>query len=142
MSARPLPLLTRLEALGVMVALNEAGDGLKLSSKHRPPADLLDELRAAKPELLAALKAAEVVTRVDNLSPSSLSLTCEALPAHLAALVDTARWGQLPIGAVKLVSGIVTDLEGYVLAWAECWPRDPAHVLRRLEEAHAATMKP
>ena len=121
-------LLTRLAAVGVGLSLNEAGDGLTLSGTGQPPASLLEAVRAAKPELLALLRAAK-----EELSSSSPPAP---LPAHLAAMVKAARAGQLPRGAVKLSSGLITDLEGYVLAWAECWPRDRAHVLRRLEEAH------
>ncbi|WP_293914231.1 hypothetical protein [Deinococcus sp.] len=48
-------LLQRLEAAGVLVMLNAAGDGLKLKATTPPPAALLDEVRASKAELLAAL---------------------------------------------------------------------------------------
>lgn len=61
------------------------------------------------------------------------------LPVHLVELLDQAHAGQLQKGAVKLSSGLVTDLKSYVLAWAECWPRDRLHVLSRLEEAYAVT---
>lgn len=52
-------LLFALEAVGVGVALNEAGDGLKLSGRGSPPADLLAEVRRLKPDLLAHLTAKE-----------------------------------------------------------------------------------
>lgn len=131
MTARTL--LDTLSAAGVRVMVGAAGDTLELSGK-RPPAHLLDEVRACKPDLLEVLRPAQPIAL--PLVPSPL----EALPPHLAALVEAAQVGWLPRGAVKLTSGLVTDLEGYVLAWAGCWPHDRAHVLRRLEEAHAATV--
>ncbi|WP_420597023.1 hypothetical protein [Deinococcus sp.] len=138
MTARAL--LDTLSAAGVRVMVGAAGDTLELSGKL-PPAHLLDEVRAAKSDLLAALKVAEVVTGLDNLSAPPSSSPPDPLPPHLAALMDAAHAGQLPRGAVSLASGLVTDLEGYVLAWADCWPRDRVHVLRRLEEAHAVTVR-
>ena len=129
-------LLQALEAAGVLVTLNDAGDGLKLKAATPPPAALLDEVRASKPDLLAFLTTPP--------APASLpsQVTADPLPAHLRTLVELARVGRLPPGPAKLRSGLVTDLKGHVLAWAECWPRDRTHVLRRLEEAHAATVKP
>lgn len=152
-------LLASLHAHGVMVAINAAGDGLTLTGKGRPPAELLDEVRAAKVELLEALRPAkeEHAPTFPTLSPSPVAVpdtraaevvsnnvidapspVSDPLPAHLAELLELARAGQLPKGAVKLASGLVTDLAGYVIAWAECWPRDRAHVLSRLEAAYAA----
>ena len=84
--------------------------------------------------------AVKVVHTVDAPQPQPLSLT--GLPPALADLVLSAERGEPPSGAVKLSSGLVTDLTGYVLAWAACWPRDRAHVLWRLEEAYAVTVKP
>ncbi|WP_034386001.1 hypothetical protein [Deinococcus sp. YIM 77859] len=49
-------LLTALEDAGVTVALSPAGDGLALSGRGRPPAELLEAVRAAKPALLEALR--------------------------------------------------------------------------------------
>lgn len=134
MSAQPLQLLKRLESLGITLTLDAGGDGLTVKSQERPPADLMLEMKAAKPELLALLKAA---ARPPT-SPAALLPVAEPLPAHLADLLDLAHAGQLPKGAVKLSSGLVTDLAGYVIAWAECWPRDRVHILWRLEEAYAA----
>ncbi|WP_425146551.1 hypothetical protein [Deinococcus sp.] len=139
-------LLSRLEALGVAVMLNEQGDGLKLRGVAPPPAALLDEVRASKAALLEAL----APRSRDMLPPlpwedapgvsSSLPpvLPSDPLPDHLARLVSLAKAGKLPSGPVKVASGLAPDLGVYVVAWAECWPRDRAHVLRRLEEAHAA----
>ena len=139
-------LLSRLEALGVVVVLNEQGDGLKLRAAAPPPTVLLDEVRANKAALLAAL----VLKESDMLPPlpweeasDSFRLLLpparpyDPLPGHLAQLVSRAKAGELLSNPVKLASGLAPDLGVYVLAWAECWPRDRAHVLRRLEEAHA-----
>lgn len=60
------------------------------------------------------------------------------MPPHLARMVAAAQRGELPRGVHLLESGLVMDLAGYVLAWAECWPRDRAHLTRRLGEAYAA----
>ena len=144
MSGQAVALLSALQAAGVHVALGAAGDTLELTGK-RPPAALLDEVRASKAALLEVLapRAGDMlpplpwedtpgVTR--SLSPV---LPSDPLPGHLARLVSMAKAGKLPNGTAKLASGIAPDLGVYVLAWAECWPRDRAHVLRRLEEAHA-----
>lgn len=64
-------LLFALEAVGVGVALNEAGDGLKLSGRGSPPADLLAEVRRLKPDLLAHLKAATAKEEAAGGEPSS-----------------------------------------------------------------------
>lgn len=72
-------LLSALEAAGVALSLNAAGDGLTLSGKGRPPADLLEAVRAAKPALLEALTAKEDASL---LLPSSPDLApWEDLPA-------------------------------------------------------------
>jgi len=130
-------LLASLEAVGVHLSLTPTGDGLALSGQGRPPAELLDEVRRRKPELLEVLKGP---AKKEARRPAPLP-DADPLPAHLAALLDLAHAGQLPRGAVKLSSGLVTDLEGYVTSWAACWPRDRAHILRRLEEAHAAGVR-
>ena len=149
MSGQAVALLSALQAAGVHVALGGAGDTLELTGK-RPPAALLDEVRASKAALLEVLAPRsgdmlpplpwekvpglpeKVTAKVPQLAP-------DPLPDHLARLVSMAKVGNLPGGTAKLASGIAPDLSVYVLAWAECWPRDRAHVLRRLEEAHTVT---
>ncbi|GAA4022838.1 hypothetical protein GCM10022631_41720 [Deinococcus rubellus] len=113
-----------LSQYGVSLTLTSEGR-LKVNAQQQPPADLMAALRLHRDALIC------------DLQPPALP-GAEPLPGHLAALVDVARAGQSPRGAVKLASGLVTDLAGYVLAWAECWPRDRAHILQRLEEARAA----
>lgn len=148
MSGPAVALLSALQAAGVHVALGAAGNTLELRGK-RPPAALLDEVRASKAALLEALAPRsgnmlpplpwEDVPHTDP-SPLQAVLAPDPLPDHLAQLMARARVGRLPGGPVKLASGLAPDLGVYVLAWAECWPRDRAHVLRRLEEAHAVTV--
>ncbi|WP_293914510.1 hypothetical protein [Deinococcus sp.] len=152
MTGQAADLLARLDAVGARLVLGEAG-GLELSGK-RPPAALLGEVRASKAELLAALSLAsteppvllstvegKAVPEPAPLSPRPVQPLTEPLPAHLAVMVDAAKAGQLPGGVAHLASGLVTDLGGYVTAWAECWPGDRVHVLRRLEEAYAVTVR-
>ena len=100
----------------------------KMAESSLPPTATTDTSPLVRYLRLPALTAS-------LLPPSPVA---ELLPAHLAALIHAAQAGQLLGGAVKLSSGLVTDLTGYVLAWAECWPSDRAHVLKRLEEAYAA----
>ena len=138
MSGQATLLLSALHAAGVQVAVG-VGNTLELTGK-RPPAALLDEVRASKAALLDVLEQghrspAPAPQRAPYASPSPVS---DPLPDHLARLVSAAKAGTLPSGPVNLASGLVPDLGVYVLAWAECWPRDRAHVSRRLEEAHAA----
>lgn len=133
------------------VTLNEQGDGLKLQAAAPPPAALLDEVRASKAALLEALapRSGDMLPPLPWEDTPGLAETVTAelphsdadpLPDHLARLVSMAKAGKLPSGTAKLASGLAPDLGVYVLAWAECWPRDRAHVLRRLEEAHAVTV--
>ncbi|WP_425146170.1 hypothetical protein [Deinococcus sp.] len=143
MSGQAVALLSALQAAGVHVALGAAGDTLELTGK-RPPAALLDGVRASKAALLELLappkqQAAPVFEAKALAQQREAALSAvPALPAHLLALIEQAKAGQLPSGPVHLASGLCPDLGVYVLAWADCWPRDRAHVLRRLEEAHAA----
>ncbi|WP_161884437.1 hypothetical protein [Deinococcus alpinitundrae] len=58
-----------------------------------------------------------------------------ALPVHLVPLIAAAQADTLKKGPVQLESGMVFDLAGYVLAWAEDWPLDMTHRQRRLNEA-------
>ncbi|WP_407569634.1 hypothetical protein [Deinococcus altitudinis] len=147
MNGQAVALLSALQAAGVHVALGAAGDTLELTGK-RPPVALLDEVRASKAALLEILapRAGDMLPPLpweDTPGvPRSLPpvLSTDPLPGHLARLVSMAKAGKLPNGTAKLASGIAPDLGVYVLAWAECWPHDRAHVLQRLEEAHAVTV--
>lgn len=75
-------LLLALEAAGARLALNAAGDGLTLSGKGRPPADLLEAVRAWKPALLEALRPAKEDTAQEDRASSSPE--------------DVAPWEALP----------------------------------------------
>ena len=152
MSGQAFELLFALKAAGVHVALGAAGNTLELTGK-RPPAALLDKVRAGKASLLKALTPAKKQAEMPpplpwedapNAPPwpRPAVIASDPLPEYLARLVSAAKAGTLPRSPVKLASGLAPDLGMYVLAWAECWPRDRAHVLRRLEEAHAFTVRP
>ena len=141
--------LALLELLGAAKEKQEDSSSLpdtraaEVVSKRDNPAPIAEVV--TKPYSLAhPAFETETVTQAAHGSPSAplVPTPLEPLPAHLVPLFEMAQAGKLPRGAVKLSSGLVTDLASYVLAWAECWPRDRAHVLRRLEEAHAVTVKP
>lgn len=51
-----LALLSRLEAAGVRLALNDAGDGLRVYGEGRPRPEVMAEVKALKPALLAWLR--------------------------------------------------------------------------------------
>ena len=147
MIGQAVALLSALQAAGVHVALGAAGDTLDLTGKRPPPA-LLDEVRASKAALLEVLapRAGDMLPPLPWKDAPGVSrslppvLPPDPLPGHLARLVSRAKAGKVPNGTAKLASGLAPDLGVYVLVWAECWPRDRAHVLRRLEEAHAVTV--
>lgn len=151
-------LLARLEAAGVRLALSESGEGLRVYGEGKPKPEVMAEVRAQKAALLAHLRGedltedaeGEVVSNWDSQPedvgqsaplPSSPPMSSESeklqtLPEDLRGLLEAARADRLPKGAQSLASGLVMDLRGYVLAWADCWPHDGAHVLRRLFEAY------
>ena len=52
-------LLSQLDAAGVQVTVNAAGDGLSLRGQGRPPADLLEAVHACKAALLTVLTSAK-----------------------------------------------------------------------------------
>ena len=72
-------LLEALSAAGVTVALNAAGDGLALSGRGQPPAALLEEVRASKAALLAALRGTQNV-RTPELPHALPRRSGEAMP--------------------------------------------------------------
>ena len=120
-------LLVTLEAAGVMVSLNASGDGLKLSAATLPPAELLAQIRAAKPALLQALQP------TGNTSPLA------PLPEPLARLVYAASGNHLNRPGV-LPSGVVMNLGEYVLTTAALYAtgRDPERQLSDLWAARGA----
>lgn len=143
-----LELLRVLEARGVKLSI-QAGQLTSRGPAGAITPDLGEQIKGQKAALLEALapRSCDMLPPLPWEDASGLTrglrqLEPEPLPEHLARLVSMAKAGNLPGGTAKLASGIAPDLSVYVLAWAECWPRDRAHVLRRLEEAHAVTAAP
>ena len=79
-------LLVTLEAAGVLVSLNTSGDGLKLSAATQPPAELLAQIRAAKPALLEVLRGVPPAHTLPAVNPRTCGSCARwaALPAPLA----------------------------------------------------------
>jgi hypothetical protein len=70
------------------------------------------------------------------LQPIQSTKTLEALPQDLHALVRAASSGVLPKGTAKLETGLVTDLERYVMAYAcQILTGDRQHALENLYAA-------
>ncbi|MDL2343096.1 hypothetical protein QOL99_02915 [Deinococcus sp. MIMF12] len=88
------PILAALEAAGARLALTPDGEGLTLTGK-RPPADVLEAVRAAKPALLEALRTAkeEAAPAAASSSPD-LGTGGGVTSAH--TLPDLAPWEDLP----------------------------------------------
>jgi len=98
----------------------------KLTFRSEAPldAETLSTLKARKAELLRDLTAPGAVPR---------------LPWQLERLLAAASGGALPAGTVTLEAGLVTDLNGYALAWGAAYLiGDQAEALRRLWQAHRA----
>ena len=87
-------LLVTLEAAGVMVSLNALRDGLKLNAATQPPAELLAQIRAAKPALLEVLRGV----------PSGQTLSTAGTLTHTCG--TCARWEALapPLAHMGLCS--------------------------------------
>lgn len=96
----------------------------KLTYQSSTPldADTLALLKSNKADLLRDLTAPDAVPR---------------LPWQLERLLAAASNGSLPAGTVTLEAGLVTDLNGYTLAWGAAYlVGDQAEALRRLWQAH------
>ena len=154
-------LLDTLEGLGVVASVTVSGK-LRLEPASQLPAELLDEVRAAKSDLLAALtpspdatpaevvadqhnpapdvRAAQVVTNLDNLSAPALPLRALApLPEPLVRLVHAAKVNALNRPGF-LMFGMVPNLGEYVLTCAALYAcnADPERQLSDLWAARAA----
>lgn len=114
-----MSLLRELEKKGVVLEPR-----LTFRSATPLDADTLSTLRERKAELLRDLTAPDSVAR---------------LPWQLERLLAAASSGLLPAGTVTPEAGLVTDLNGYTLAWAASYLiGDRTEALRRLWQAHRA----
>ena len=97
MSGQAAALLSALQAAGVHVALSAAGNTLELTGK-RPPAALLDEVRASKAALLEALAPAnrEDVAPKTECPPAARSFFAADLARTPGHCGSCARWIALP----------------------------------------------
>jgi hypothetical protein len=103
-------------------------EGNKL--KYKVPQD--------RPELLETLKANldMLMGFLEGQNTSKTVQTLEALPQDLHALVRAASSGVLTKGTAKLETGLVTDLERYVMAYAcQILTGDRQHALENLYAA-------
>lgn len=147
-------LLASLEAAGVRVMLNAAGDGLKVKANSQPPAALLAQIQAARPALLEALRVesaggAEPSSVLPLPSPSAAPRThrpkqqkvtpLSPLPEALVQLVRAAAGNHLNRPG-SLPSGMVMNLGDYVLATAALYAtgQDPQQQLADLWAARGA----
>lgn len=111
-------ILAALEAAGAQLALASGGEGLTLTGK-RPPADLLEAVRGAKPALLEALRSPAKEEAAPAVAPASSSpdlgtgegvRKADALPgggvtsAH--TLPDPAPWEDLPPQVVSFCDNL------------------------------------
>ena len=88
-------LLVTLEAAGVLVSLNASGDVLKLNAATPPPAALLAQIRAAKPELLKYL-AAQRQTVVQRTYPDWALIGAQiGHCGSCARFIPSPNWGPL-----------------------------------------------
>lgn len=125
-----------LAAQHVILSVSEAGK-LKYEAPSPLPAALVEAMKEHREELLMNLRPTakdprgSVVRRHSDQERPSVP----RLPAPVASMVAAAASDQIKGGAV-LPSGLVTDLGGYVLAWAAAYlTGDPAQALAHLVEA-------
>jgi hypothetical protein len=112
-----------LKTLGVRLERKPEG-GVRVHSPHPLEPELLEAVKTHKLEILAALE--QPKTR-----------TLEKLPFELERLIAAASNGALPSGSFTLESGIVPDLERYVLAWCAGYVLgESKQALSRLWEVH------
>ena len=105
MSGQAVALLSALQAAGVHVALGVTGDTLELTGK-RPPAALLNEVRASKAALLEALAPAnreDVAPKTERLpvARSFFAADLARTPGHCGSC---ARWSAPPQAHMGLCS--------------------------------------
>ena len=121
-------LVQTLKARGVTLERKPEG-GVRVHSPQPLEPELLEAVKTYKLEILESLE--------KGLSLLNKTRTLERLPWELERLVSAASNGVLPSGSFTLESGIVPDLERYVLAWTCAYVLgDTVHAGSRLWEAH------
>ncbi len=114
-----LDLIRELAAAGVTHIATVDGI-LELKPASRVPSELVPALQSCKPELMALLEGRMI----------------PALPRELEPLIRAASTGLLSRDSMQLESGIVSDFQEYVKAWALAYLLgDRAHVIERLGQA-------
>ena len=124
-----------LAAQHVVLSVSESGR-LKYEAPTALPHELVEAMKEHRDELLRNLRTA--LPPIPQLViPSHEVQTLPCLPGPVASMVAAAASDQIKGGAV-LPSGLVTDLGGYVLAWAAAYlTGEPAQALAHLVEARA-----
>jgi hypothetical protein len=90
-------ILAKAQARGVEVGLTPVGDGLRIWSDGDPPADLVELLKCAKPQIVAALKAERgrinhwIANQVIDWPPTSC-LNCRK------PIIASQRWVEVASG--------------------------------------------
>jgi hypothetical protein len=128
-------LLGTLEGLGVSISATPDGN-LRIEPAALVVPELLEEIRRHKTELLNGLRSASPAPLLGSSGHEQQQLP--RLPGPVASMVAAAASDQIKGGAV-LPSGLVTDLSGYVLAWAAAYlTGEQAQALAHLTEARSA----
>ncbi|WP_407543718.1 hypothetical protein Q0M94_28035 (plasmid) [Deinococcus radiomollis] len=124
-----------LAAQHVVLSVSESGR-LKYEAPTALPHELVEAMKEHRDELLNNLRTASPPAP-QLVIPSHATRTLPRLPGPVASMVAAAASDQIKGGAV-LPSGLVTDLGGYVLAWAAAYlTGEPAQALAHLVEARA-----
>lgn len=89
-----LDLLARLESAGVKLALSESGEGLRVYGEGRPQPEVMAEVRAQKPALLAYLRGEDVGQPAPlSSSPVKGAHKVRPLPDWEAIIQEAGRCG-------------------------------------------------
>jgi hypothetical protein len=118
----------------VVLSVSEAGR-LKYEAPAALPRELVEAMKEHRDELLSSLQTALPVPEMVKTGQETQLLP--RLPGPVASMVAAAASDQIRGGAV-LPSGLVTDLCGYVLAWAAAYlTGEQAQALAHLNEARS-----
>ena len=110
----------------MVIAPTPDGQSLRIAPLSKLSPELLEAVKASKPEILIELSKRAV----------SVAST-EPLPEPLKRLLAAASNGVLPDGGAHLETGYVQSFSGYVTAWGLAWHGgDREHVLTHLWAAH------